>query len=649
MSGNDIREIGNETAKLGGSLTWKLAMWGTSRDRKLLEKVDVRLKEEEFDSLKALGIEEPHQGLELRTSAAATKEEIEHHPELAGKKILIFEKLRNIGHIFAFPPSALGVIQKEECYVRKGRAKLPIAVSSPPHLVVDASRRFAVFSDEFIAIPPRQIGIAGKVESATALRALSLYLSSDFFRYHQFFNAPKWGVDESIADLETLKLAPIPVVRISPAELSDWAELQNELAALSKRQFEVSDFGANEQPRLLALLSDLNNRVFKQLGLRPTERWLVEDFVQIHLQLNKGKVTREAIRRPNPEECQVYLAALRDCLDGFLSAERGLRHEIEVLTDRDSALLSVSLVRSRAAIDPAIHNADEPASRDLKVIRDRLRSKHSQWLYFDRDLKVYDRKRGVLYQFKPLQRLHWTAPAGRSGCRRDHRRYTGGRRGVMMNSVDGDTASILLHQVYATELRIHAITLIWLGYRRLNAVSLAKAEEDDITGELVREMELVGEDPSSPDWVEQCEVHEQTRQNVADKRGKDRPIIDIEIRRHLRGPRARLRFEAKRLGFGHTLSAYLGDDGIAAFFSGYYPTTHGEAGMLGYVQEHTIGYWSDKLSQELSGDLSKHRIAEGGQLQSCNPEPAMPAFRSGHADAKGKLLLVIHVLLSFAG
>jgi hypothetical protein len=219
----------------------------------------------------------------------------------------------------------------------------------------------------------------------------------------------------------------------------------------------------------------------------------------------------------------------------------------------------------------------------------------------------------------------------------------------MTESLDGGAPPMFLHQVYAEELRLHAVMLIWLGYRRLNAHSLTKAVEDNITGELVREMAFVAADPSSPDWVEHCEIHEQARQNVAGKRGKDRPFIDIEIRRHRRGSHARVSFEAKRLGHGNTIGSYLGDEGLAAFLSGYYPTTHGEAGMLGYVQEKTNDEWSAKLAQELSRKSTQHRIAEGGELQGFDAGPAMPAFRSGHTDTAGKSLLVIHVLLSFAG
>jgi hypothetical protein len=61
---------------------------------------------------------------------------------------------------------------------------------------------------------------------------------------------------------------------------------------------------------------------------------------------------------------------------------------------------------SPTAIEPLTLAADQPTSQNLRKMRDDLRSRHSQWVYFDRGLKVYSR--GVLYQFKPLQRLHWT-------------------------------------------------------------------------------------------------------------------------------------------------------------------------------------------------------------------------------------------------
>ena len=372
----------------------------------MLAKLDARFKGQTIQDLGDLGIGEPHQGLELRASDAV--EELEYHPDLIGKKKLLIDKLRGIGRIFEFPENAIGKIGEGDCYVRKGRSKIPISISSPPHIIVDASRRFAVYSDEFIAVPPRQVGINGTEESKRYLRALSLFLSSDFCTYHQFLHSPQWGIDASRADLNALTIIPAPLQRLDDAELQDW----NDLLLRLRTGRSTDQIGFNSEPdnteRPSELLLELNTRVYNLLGLRQTEQWVIQDFVELHMQLNKGKFTPEVSRKPTNHEQLVYLKALRDCLDGFLPKDREAQHQLELLVDRESALLSVSLSKSKARLEPSIFAADDQASRDLKTIRDRLLTRHSQWIYFNRKLKVYEPKQGKLYQFKPLERLHWT-------------------------------------------------------------------------------------------------------------------------------------------------------------------------------------------------------------------------------------------------
>ncbi len=405
VSSAEMREIEQSSAAQGESLTWKLAMWGTSRDRKLLRRLDQVFESEKLPTLRMYGIDEPHQGLELRSQTAEAKEPLEFHPELIGKTKIKYSKLRGCGRIFAFPESVQDLISADECYVRKGRSTLPLAASQPPHVIVDAARRFAVYSDEFIAIPPLQVGIAGPATSSVQLKALSLILSSDFSAFHQFFLSPQWGIDANRADLRALSGLPVPISRLSESELKEWTKLLDDLMTATS-DIEV-------QPRINSrhkstLIAELNDRVYSLLGVRQSERWLVEDFVNIHMELDKGKFAPDVARAPTAAERLEYLKSLRECLDGFFAEDRGVRHKLEVLVDGESALLAVSLVKSKIAIEPLVIAADDPASRDLKIIRDRLRTKHSQWVYFDRNLKVYDRKQGVLYQFKPLQRLQWT-------------------------------------------------------------------------------------------------------------------------------------------------------------------------------------------------------------------------------------------------
>lgn len=204
---------------------------------------------------------------------------------------------------------------------------------------------------------------------------------------------------------------------------------------------------------------------------------------------------------------------------------------------------------------------------------------------------------------------------------------------------------ILLHEVYAIELRIHAVMLIFLGYRRLVSNSFRTAEEDDITGELVRNMKLAAQDLSSPEWVAHYEIREQIPQNTLGTLGKHRPKIDIEIERHHRGPRPCMGFEAKRLGRGNSISNYLGNDGLGRFIRGHYQTTHGEAGMIGYLQERSIEDWSSDLSDKLKPGASN--LAAGGELRTYQIDSTLPSFQSSHIDAQGKSLFMIHLFLAF--
>ena len=97
------------------------------------------------------------------------------------------------GDLFAFPTFVFEKFPAELAYARPGREKLPVVVSRPPHILCDAARRFAVYSDEFIVVGARQPAIAGPKDEADFLKVLSLYLSSDFARYHQYLTLPAMG------------------------------------------------------------------------------------------------------------------------------------------------------------------------------------------------------------------------------------------------------------------------------------------------------------------------------------------------------------------------------------------------------------------------------------------------------------------------
>lgn len=206
---------------------------------------------------------------------------------------------------------------------------------------------------------------------------------------------------------------------------------------------------------------------------------------------------------------------------------------------------------------------------------------------------------------------------------------------------------LALHAVYFIELREHALALVWLGYQRMKADDFALAEEDAITGELVKEMKSAIEDPKAPEWTEHYSVSEQVRSEARGKLGKHRPIVDVELERHTRGPRPRLRFEAKRLGKSAGVSDYVSSEGLGAFLDGYYSRTHNEAGMLGYVQTETENHWAEKLGAVLIAPA--YRITAGGDWKHLRIVAASPhTYQTVHSDHEGMPLYIFHSLLCFS-
>ncbi len=161
-------------------------------------------------------------------------------------------------------------------------------------------------------------------------------------------------------------------------------------------------------PTLDQLEREMNDLVYKQLGLRDCERWLVEDLVHVRMGLIKGKISEPAIRVPTHSELQIYAEVFQAELDAFVAADPELYHEITVVYDSHSAMIQVHLTRQRPSDNgrPQVRPADEATTREFRTIRGKLRKQHSQWVYFDRNLRTYSGRR--TYLFKPMQMLQWT-------------------------------------------------------------------------------------------------------------------------------------------------------------------------------------------------------------------------------------------------
>ena len=148
---------------------------------------------------------------------------------------------------------------------------------------------------------------------------------------------------------------------------------------------------------------------------------------------------------------------------------------------------------------------------------------------------------------------------------------------------------------YLSVFRRQVFELLRRGYERLDSPDFHDSEEEDITGELIREIRNVTEDRSGPSWVSYYAIHDDPRINAPGRLGKRRLKLDIEFERTGAGKNPRYPFEAKRLSsHTHKMDKYLGTDGLRQFLSGNYASEVDEAGMLGYVQSETPSDWARK-------------------------------------------------------
>ena len=195
--------------------------------------------------------------------------------------------------------------------------------------------------------------------------------------------------------------------------------------------------------------------------------------------------------------------------------------------------------------------------------------------------------------------------------------------------------------------RVHQLLL--LGYERLAPAAYASEQEPAISGDLAKEIDNTLSDRTES-WMIDFSVYDDPPVHAARRKGKHRKRVDLRIDSARFRPRARFRFEAKRLGKRHSVKVYLGTEGLGCFLSGDYAAEEDEAGMLGYVQSGDLEDWGEKLGDELARTpgsyevdpefpFSAHPMALTGSLKTYCSQHNRPALR--------RPILVIHTLLRF--
>jgi hypothetical protein len=82
-----------------------------------------------------------------------------------------------------------------------------------------------------------------------------------------------------------------------------------------------------------------------------------------------------------------------------------LEHSVDALRNGVSAIIGIKLMKAAGSV-PSVFDANDHETAELAKTREHLVKKYSQWLYFERNFRVY--AENTVYLLKPMERIQWT-------------------------------------------------------------------------------------------------------------------------------------------------------------------------------------------------------------------------------------------------
>ena len=418
IHGSEIQLIPQSAAATGETSVWKLALWGTPRDGRSLDRLRqiYPLTLAEFCEGRGWGKKMPREGAQLRDPAKAKKGE-DGKPkdtlvcceELHGQKRFDPEKFNQLAKArlqFTLPKQALTAIPDNACYIRERGGLSGLAVNHPPHLLIPESwKNFMLFSEDYFAVPPRQIGISASEGHSETLRALTVYLASSMVDYFVFFQVPVWGVYSTYPIVVLRAVRAIPTPDFSEEQVKALAKLHRDVLD-EERAFRLE---SDDAPSTVNKQRLIDRGVFEALDVPDDVRVLVEDFRDNRLPLDNGVSALKRLGKfPNQRELQAYGRALRDELDRFLLGEAHPR--VRIVAAEDLICCELRLLPAGTSAPQTIEVLDVDASPEgraaLRQLRAQLSEKFSQWAYVDRSLRVFGED--TVQLFKSPRLMDWT-------------------------------------------------------------------------------------------------------------------------------------------------------------------------------------------------------------------------------------------------
>ena len=359
---------------------WKVALWGSPRDRAVIERLRSR-----FHSLEKVA--EEREWL-VRVGVTVNGGDKNYAPELATLRYVPLEAVDPF-HILSSPDERIG---KDEFHRSRDRR-----LFSGPHVLIRGGVRSdgvlaATFLAEDAVFADRMYGIAASKKEVDNLKVVCAYINSSLARYYHFLTASQWGVERPVVMLAEHKAFPCAI------PLAD-DTLRSKIIALVDR--------IQESPGGWDWRVELDELVYEAYGITRSEQQLVTDLLDVALSIHYAGASSEAYDAPAVDELISYAKGYSEVLGNTLGRFEQVASTVFTGTSPYRAVSvrfeSGAEVHSEPSVaaDPEL---DELLRRlgDVAEVERRVR-------FVPSTVRVYERD--AIHMVKPAERRWWTMSA----------------------------------------------------------------------------------------------------------------------------------------------------------------------------------------------------------------------------------------------
>ncbi|MEM7530807.1 MAG: N-6 DNA methylase [Chloroflexota bacterium] len=448
---NGIRTISPYLAQTGEFIIWKIALWGTYIDERIIKKIQFLIPETLNDICQKNKLVF-HEGSQLRDYQSDSIDELIHVPCIKDKKQFNTNTMKYIPFRFSLPSSILDDIPDEKCYVRKQGGQKGLSVTWAPHIVISpAWQNYIAYSNEDFVISPRQMGIAAQKKSVPHkedyLKALTVYLNSSLVAYYLFFHSPEWGISRRAKRVSTTEVGRLPTPDFTMEQTRNLAKFYEDIvyyeqdrvsrlvAELKSTQLELN-IGETEYNRIshdqaqyngnpltpreykkikpsLDLLQiqvqrQIDKKIYELLKIPLDTRLIIDEFIQVRLPLDQVTTNKKSVREPTPKELLAYAKELQAELNAFTM--EAAYHQVSIAFSNDlvECIVEITNEQSIEEVKPVKVEVTQDSIQTLLFaeLSENIREQISQWVYIQRSLYLFDGPHIHLYKAPRL--IDWT-------------------------------------------------------------------------------------------------------------------------------------------------------------------------------------------------------------------------------------------------